>query len=194
MTTAGPQDGSARAGREQGAPFAVGMSVRGYETDAQGHLHQSVYLQYAEHARWSLLRAAGIEQRDLLSRRWGPVVLETTVRYRQELRAGDRLMVTCTFEWGTGRTFRTRQHMLTDDGTIACEVSSVGGLLDLEDRRLLPDVPARFAELARDPRLLGLADESAPTTGPDSALHVPQPNGRRVGLCGGDSGRSPRHG
>ncbi|MFF3144727.1 thioesterase, partial [Streptomyces sp. NPDC057927] len=28
-------------------PFSVPVTVRGYETDTQGHLTQSVYLQYA---------------------------------------------------------------------------------------------------------------------------------------------------
>lgn len=69
-------------------PFSVPVTVRGYETDIQGHLNQSVYLQYAEHARWCLLDAAGIGQTDLMSKGVGPVTLETTIRYLRELRAG----------------------------------------------------------------------------------------------------------
>ncbi|MFD4867515.1 acyl-CoA thioesterase [Streptomyces sp. NPDC058412] len=148
-------------GYPQDTAFQVDVSVRGYETDAQGHLHQSVYLQYAEHARWSLLRAAGVRQQDLLSRRVGPVVLETTIRYRRELRAGDEVRVTCCFAWGAGRTFGTHQRILTADGTVACELDSLGGLMDLDHRRLLPDPCSRFAELARTPALLGI---TAPTT------------------------------
>ncbi|CAM5648452.1 hypothetical protein SVIOM342S_02750 [Streptomyces violaceorubidus] len=53
-------------------PFSVPVTVRGYETDTQGHLNQSVYLNYAEHARWSLLQAAGIRQADLVARRSPP--------------------------------------------------------------------------------------------------------------------------
>lgn len=63
-------------------PFSVAVTVRGYETDVQGHLNQSVYLQYAEHARWSLLQAAGISQTELMGKGVGPVALETTIRYR----------------------------------------------------------------------------------------------------------------
>lgn len=43
--------------------FSVDVTVRGYELDTQGHLNQAVYLQYAEHARWELLRAAGLPRR-----------------------------------------------------------------------------------------------------------------------------------
>ena len=40
--------------------FQVRVTVRGYELDSLGHLNQAVYLQYAEHARWEILRAAGL--------------------------------------------------------------------------------------------------------------------------------------
>ncbi|NEE06507.1 thioesterase, partial [Streptomyces sp. SID7499] len=70
--------------------FSVDVTVRGYELDTQGHLNQAVYLQYAEHARWELLRAAGLPQEKLLADGVGPVQLEVTVKYRRELRGGER--------------------------------------------------------------------------------------------------------
>ncbi|MFJ9031015.1 acyl-CoA thioesterase [Streptomyces sp. NPDC102274] len=66
------------------------VGVRGYETDALGHLNGTIYLQYAEHSRWSLMRSAGIRQEDLLKKRIAPVNLETTIRYHRELKAGRR--------------------------------------------------------------------------------------------------------
>ncbi|MGC9380062.1 acyl-CoA thioesterase [Streptomyces sp. MH13] len=137
-------------------PFSVPVTVRGYETDTQGHLNQSVYLNYAEHARWSLLQAAGIRQADLVARGVGPVVLETIVRFRRELLAGDETTVTCAFEWGEGRTFRIRQIIRKADGTIAAEVEGVGGLMDLNARKLVADPRRRFKELAAETGLLGL--------------------------------------
>lgn len=137
-------------------PFSVPVTVRGYETDVQGHLNQAVYLNYAEHARWSLLRAAGIRQTDLVARGVGPVVLETTIRYLRELLAGDEAEVTCGFEWGEGRAFRIRQTIRKTDGTVAAEIEAVGGLLDLRERRLVADPRRRLRELADDPALLGL--------------------------------------
>ncbi|CAM5378687.1 Thioesterase OS=Streptomyces glaucescens OX=1907 GN=SGLAU_26750 PE=4 SV=1 [Streptomyces glaucescens] len=137
-------------------PYSVPVTVRGYETDTQGHLNQAVYLNYAEHARWSLLQAAGIRQADLQAEGVGPVALETTIRYRRELLAGDEVEVTCEFEWGVGKTFRIRQRIVKADGTVAAEVEAVGGLLDLKARKLLPDPRERFKELAADPALFGL--------------------------------------
>ncbi|KAF2776556.1 thioesterase superfamily protein [Streptomyces sp. KO7888] len=132
------------------------MTVRGYETDTQGHLNQSVYLNYAEHARWSLLRAAGISQAGLVASGVGPVALETTIRYRRELLAGDEVTVSCVFEWGGGKTFRIRQVVTKADGTVAAEIDAVGGLMDLSERRLVPDPRQRFKELAAEPELFGL--------------------------------------
>ncbi|WP_327691898.1 MULTISPECIES: acyl-CoA thioesterase [unclassified Streptomyces] len=136
-------------------PFSVPVTVRGYETDVQGHLNQSVYLNYAEHARWSFLRAAGISQSGLIGRGIGPVALETTIRYRRELIAGDEVEVTCGFIWGQGKTFRMEQTIRKTDGTVAAEITAVGGLLDLKERRLVPEPHKYFAELATEPRLFG---------------------------------------
>ncbi|USQ84201.1 acyl-CoA thioesterase [Streptomyces phaeoluteigriseus] len=137
-------------------PFSVRVTVRGYETDVQGHLNQSVYINYAEHARWSLLQAAGITQAGLIGRGVGPVALETTIRYRRELLAGDEVDVTCAFEWGGGKTFRIEQIIRKTDGTVAAELSAVGGLLDLQARRMVADPQDHFKQLATDPGLFGL--------------------------------------
>ncbi|WP_406006015.1 acyl-CoA thioesterase [Streptomyces sp. NBC_00637] len=136
-------------------PFSVRITVRGYETDVQGHLNQSVYINYAEHARWSLLQAAGITQAGLRAKGVGPVALETTIRYRRELLAGDEVDVTCAFEWAGGKTFRIQQIIRRADGTVCAELTSVGGLLDLEKRRLISDPTDCFKELAADPSLFG---------------------------------------
>jgi len=137
-------------------PFSVPVTVRGYETDSLGHLNQSVYLQYAEHARWELLQAAGVGQAELLAEGIAPVVLETTIRYLRELRAGEDVEVSCVFEWGEGKTFRVAQTITKTDGTVSAEVSSVGGLLDLKERRLTAQPREYFKQLTTDPGLFGL--------------------------------------
>jgi len=140
--------------------FSVRVSVRGYELDTQGHLNSAVYHQYGDHARWELLRAAGIEVKDLLGSGIGPITLENTIRYHRELRGGDEVDVTCAFEWGEGRTFGVRQEFRRTngelEGELVAELTGVGGLLDLQARRLLPDPRARWRALAATPGVLGL--------------------------------------
>lgn len=141
--------------------FSVPIAVRGYELDTQGHLNQAVYLQYAEHARWELLRAAGILQDKLLAAQVGPVVLETTIKYRRELRGGDEATVTCEFLWPeeqdrSGKVFRMRQEIRKLDGTVAAEILVVSGLLDLTARKLVENPAEVWRGLAENPEILGL--------------------------------------
>ncbi|MFD9945082.1 acyl-CoA thioesterase [Nonomuraea sp. NPDC059023] len=136
--------------------FAVRIAVRGYELDTQGHVNGAVYHQYGDHARWECLRAAGITVEDLLASGVGPITLENTIRYHRELRGGDEVEVSCGFEWGAGKTFRIVQEYRHRDGGLAAELTSVGGLLDLRERRLVPDPAAHWRALASEPALLGL--------------------------------------
>jgi acyl-CoA thioester hydrolase len=50
----------------------------------------------------------------------------------------------------------TIQEFRTIDGTLVAELVSVGGLLDLRERRLVSDPRERWRGLAREPGLLGL--------------------------------------
>ncbi|MBE1490684.1 acyl-CoA thioesterase [Plantactinospora soyae] len=136
--------------------FQVRIAVRGYELDLQGHVNQAVYLQYAEHARWQCFLAAGLSLEVLLAAGVGPVVLETRIRYLKELRAGDEVDVTCRFVWGEGKTFQVEQDYTGIDNTPIAQVTSVGGLLDRELRRLVPEPVERLRSLATDTSYLGL--------------------------------------
>ena len=137
-------------------PFRVRIAVRGYELDPLGHVNQAVYLQYAEHARWECLRAAGISLQTLMAAGVAPAALENTIRYRAELRSGDELDVTCQFDGGTGKTFRLNQDFLRPDGTLVAELTGVGGVLDLAKRRLVDDPFEQLRSIATAPEVLGL--------------------------------------
>jgi acyl-CoA thioester hydrolase len=137
-------------------PFAVHLTVRGYELDPRGHVNQAVYLQYTEHARWLCLEEAGITHDALHDSGVGPVVLEQTIRYFAELRAGDEISVGCEFGWGPGKTFRLEQQIRRPDGGRVAELTGVGGLMDLAARRLIVDPGGRFKALASRPEVLNL--------------------------------------
>ncbi|MEV6276762.1 acyl-CoA thioesterase [Nocardia sp. NPDC051832] len=136
--------------------FSVPITVRGYELDSLGHVNQAVYLQYAEHARWELLRAAGVGQDKLLATGFAPVVLENNIKYQRELRAGDEVTVSCEFEWTEGKTFRMHQEIRKIDGTISALVTVTGGVMDLTARKLASDPRERFRAISERPELFGL--------------------------------------
>jgi acyl-CoA thioester hydrolase len=102
------------------------------------------------------MRAAGIDQDELLSIGIGPVSLEETIRFHHEVRTGEELDVSCTFVWGDGKTFRVEQELQRSDGTLAAEVTNVGGLMDLKERRLVADPGAVWRSIAETPSILGL--------------------------------------
>ncbi|WP_163509456.1 thioesterase family protein [Fodinicola acaciae] len=134
----------------------VTIAVRLWDLDTNGHVRGSAYLDYADHARWECVRAAGVSLDALAEARVGPVNLETTVRFQHELRAGDEVHIATAFSYGSGKTSRVSQRFTLADGTAVAEVSSVGGLLDLRTRRLLPDPASHWRALAAAPHHLGL--------------------------------------
>ncbi|MET9490419.1 acyl-CoA thioesterase [Nocardia sp. NPDC006630] len=136
--------------------FSVPVTVRGYELDVNGHLNQAVYLQYAEHARWELLRSCGVQEDKLMGSGIGPVVLENTIKYLRELHISDIVTVSCEFVWGGGKTYRMHQEIRKLDGTLSAEVNAVGGILDLKARKLVSDPAERLREISETPELLGL--------------------------------------
>jgi len=136
--------------------FSVRVAARGYEADVNGHVAGSVLLQYGQHARWECLRAAGVDPGDLISKGIGPVSLEERIRFHREVRPGEELEVSCVFVWGAGKSFRVEQEIRMTDGTLATEITNTGGLLDLRNRRLLPDPGLIWRSAAKAPGLLGL--------------------------------------
>jgi acyl-CoA thioester hydrolase len=134
----------------------VTIPVRADDLDSNGHVRGPAYLAYADHARWVALEAAGIDVTELRARGIGPVNLETTLRFHRELRPLDQVEVCSTFEWSTAKTSRVTQRMFRADGSLVAEVTSVSGLLDLTERRLLPRPDRYWRSLATDPSVLGL--------------------------------------
>ncbi|MFF0544171.1 acyl-CoA thioesterase [Nocardia thailandica] len=137
--------------------FSVPILVRGYELDTQGHLNHAVYHQYGEHARWELMRAAGIDLDKFIASGVGAVVLESTIKYYRELRGGDEVTVTCEFDWKDGsKVFEFHHRVIKLDGTVSAEIRVVAGAMDLTERKLVADPREHFRALADDPSLLGL--------------------------------------
>ncbi|HEY8544076.1 MAG TPA: thioesterase family protein [Acidimicrobiales bacterium] len=139
-----------------GDHFTTRLDVRVSDLDPNGHVRGPAYLELADHARWEWVRAAGIPIEELLGAGVGPVNLETTLRFVHELRTAEPLDVTVVPVWGDGRTSRVTQELRRRDGTVVATVESVGGLLDLERRRLVTDPQAVWRRLATHPEVLGL--------------------------------------
>jgi acyl-CoA thioester hydrolase len=136
-------------------PFKMRIAVRSYELDTQGHVNGSVYIQWADHVRTELARHAGVVMPEMIASGVAPINLETTVRFKRELRGGDEVDITCEFVWGEGKTFQVQQALYRPDGTLVAEVVSVSGVMDLRERRLVPPRDA-WRRAAAHPERIGL--------------------------------------
>ena len=105
-------------------PFQVRVTVRLSDLDPQLHVNGAAYVQFADHARFACVEAAGVSVETLLADRFGPVNLETTIRYHHELRIGDTVGVTCSWVWGAGKSYRVTHELRLLDGTLAAESST----------------------------------------------------------------------
>ncbi len=135
-------------------PFSVTMVVRSYEIDQLGHVNHAVYHQYGEHARLSLIEAAGCSVPQLVASGLGIVLLESHIRFLAELRLGQEVRVTCVPRFGDGKTFRLDNTVLREDGTVSAEIGCTLGVLDLEARRLVADPRERLKALSSHPAIL----------------------------------------
>ena len=146
----------------QPSPFVVGIGVRSYEIDVNGHVNHAVYHQYAEHARMEHFRAAGLSQPALGALGITIVLLSTTVHFRAELRAGDQVEIDSKIVFSDRKPFTMRHRIVRvadGDGSpadvLAAEAECTMGVLDTTSRRLVADPRARLTAAATTPSVLG---------------------------------------
>lgn len=73
--------------------FRSQIEVRGYELDSFGHVNHATYVSYLEHARWHVLRDAGITLETFRHwKRW-PVIARIEVDYLRPTFLGDLLEI-----------------------------------------------------------------------------------------------------
>ncbi len=143
-------------------PSRTRITVRHYELDTLGHVNQAVYHQYAEVARLDLFHRAGGHD-EMRKGGIAPVLLESHIRYRRELRDGDEVDVTCHATFGDGKVFWMANEIIRTDGTLSAEISCTLGLMDLNARKLVPAPRDRMAEAGVD--LAVLCGSAAPVSG-----------------------------
>lgn len=145
---AGPATGAASYSGP--VTFSTRIAVRSYELDALGHVNHAVYHQYAEVARVEAFEAAGCGWDYLIEINSAPVLLESYISFRRELRKGDVVDTTCAAKFGTGKTFQLVQRITKLDGTLSAELTCTVGLMDLVARKLLADPRAVLAAAGMD--------------------------------------------
>ncbi|GAA4712647.1 YbgC/FadM family acyl-CoA thioesterase [Sphingomonas lutea] len=82
-----------------GAEHHFALTVYFEDTDTAGVVYYANYLKFMERARSDMLRAVGINQREVMARGGGAYyVADVTIKYHRPARLGDDLLVVSTVE------------------------------------------------------------------------------------------------
>lgn len=135
--------------------FTVSIHARWPDMDANGHMRNAAYLGVAEDCRMQYFAAHGFPMSEFARLHLGPVVKGDELVYVRELRLLEAATVNLTLAGlsDDGARFRLRNTVTRErDGQRAAVVTSTGGWLDLDERKLKPPPVALAEILAALPR------------------------------------------
>lgn len=118
------------------------------DMDFNSHMRNTAYLDKAADVRMMFLAAQGIPVDELLRLRIGPVVMKDEMAYFREVRLMESLRVTylCAGLSDDTSRFRVRNEFWRSDGQLAASLTSTGGWMNLESRKIvIPPEPMQVA-------------------------------------------------
>lgn len=120
------------------------LTVRGYELDSFGHVNNAVYLQYAEAAKWDFFHKSGVLDY-LHEKKLFPVILENNIRYLNELRLMEEVLVTT--EWECSQNIIKFRHIISSltTGKKSCKIT--GKLVYVDDNRMICSIPEHIFDI-----------------------------------------------
>lgn len=130
--------------------FEKSFTIRWADCDANGHMRNTAYSEYATEVRMAYLTENGFGFEKFLETKVGPVILREEIDYLRELRMGARMtvdFVTLGISPDDAR-FKVRHELVREDGKLAARVTVLGGWMDLRTRRLAPP-PGALADVLR---------------------------------------------
>jgi YbgC/YbaW family acyl-CoA thioester hydrolase len=124
----------------------VRITVRSYEIDLLGHVNNSVYLNYLEHARVEYLRIAGVPFESFFIEGIYPLVANVNINYKKPALVNDTLEIVGRFV-KVGRTSVTIEMNIyrieTDE--LICESTSTYVFVDGKKNKPT-SIPKRFLQ------------------------------------------------
>jgi acyl-CoA thioester hydrolase len=137
-----------------GVAFQERFAVRWADLDANRHLRNTVFSEYATHTRFRMLDAHGFSQAEFEALCFGPVMHREEIRYRREVVFGDEVRVDVRIAGLSpdGSHWRVRQEVSRADGKQAAVLTIDGGWIHLDTRRLIAppgEMPRILSSLPR---------------------------------------------
>jgi acyl-CoA thioester hydrolase len=114
------------------------FAVRWSDLDANRHVRNTVFSEFATHTRFRLLESHGFDQASFQRLRFGPVMLREEIRYRRELTFGDEVAVNVMIAGlsDDGSQWRVQQEVARS-GKQAAVLTIDGAWIHLDDRKLM---------------------------------------------------------
>ncbi len=109
------------------------------DMDFNAHMANVAYLNKAADVRQMYLNECGFPVEEFARQRVGPVVMRDEVEYFKEVRLQETIEVTYALAGHStdGSRFLLRHEIFRADGKLAARVTSAGGWLHLDERRLM---------------------------------------------------------
>jgi acyl-CoA thioester hydrolase len=128
--------------------FEEHFAIRWADLDANRHVRNTIFSEFATHTRFRMLEAHGFSQGDFERLRFGPVMFREDIRYRRELVFGESVSVNVAVgglsedcsQW------RVRQEVLRADDKQAAILTIDGAWIHLDSRKLIAP-PVELREL-----------------------------------------------
>ena len=118
--------------------------------DFNAHMSNRAYLDICPDVRLTFFAEHGFPTREFERLRLGPVVRRDTLEYFRELHLLESFTVNLSIAGlsADGSRFRLRNEFLRQDGVLTARVTSEGGWLNLDTRKLCPAPPELLRVLA----------------------------------------------
>ena len=119
--------------------YEKSFEVSWAQLDANNHMANTAYLDICVDVRFSYFASQGFAASEFAKLRIGPVVRRDEVDYYRELHMLQPIRVTFALAGISedASRFRIRNEIFRDDGQLAARVTSHGGWLDLNARKLV---------------------------------------------------------
>jgi acyl-CoA thioester hydrolase len=119
------------------------------DMDFNSHMKNTAYLDKTADVRQMFLMENGFPMEEFVRLRVGPVVMKDEVEYFKEVGLQQKINVTYALAGHApdGSRFLLRHEIFRADGKLAARVTSTGGWLDLDARKLVAPPPALLAAM-----------------------------------------------
>jgi len=131
-----------------GNPFQPTFKVNWADLDANNHMRNTGYLDYAAQARFLFLNSCGFTPADFYAEGIGPVVFSDEITYNNELRFLDEFSVDLKIGGISedGAKFVFINNFINGGGKLCATVKTKAAWFDLRSRKLRPP-PARLKKV-----------------------------------------------